>query len=150
MKDKSKLMIELLNLYQQCDAVVNNRKKEVKEFIAEKELKLAQLLFSDNYNKIGEKYLINLKKIQHYVNDTKHNNKMKYIIKFNNKEIGRANTKKECTDVIMNYLDKINYTSYYQRWYIRDGVMHVDYGAYGSFFDIYRSDNTNINNDNWV
>lgn len=74
---------------------------------------------------------------------------MKYIIKFNNKKIGQANTKDECRSIVWKYINRISYESLYQRYYIVDGIIKVDYGSHTDFFYISHSNGTAIENLEW-
>lgn len=64
----------------------------------------------------------------------------KIMLYTNKKEtqIGTVNSKKEMVKFIANYLNEINYKSYYIR-YRGSNPMIVDFGEYNTFFHVYEA-----------
>ena len=58
--------------------------------------------------------------------------------------IGEADTIKDCHQIIMDFLDFIEYRSRYQRMWLEHGKIIIDFGSWSEFFWISRSDGSSI------
>ena len=76
---------------------------------------------------------------------------MNYLVEFGtsrekSRVIGKADTIKDCHQIIMNFLDYYNYKSRYQRMWLEYGKIIIDFGSWSEFFWISRSDGSKIEN----
>lgn len=61
--------------------------------------------------------------------------------------IGTSNEFEDCIDIMFQFMKDRNFKSYYQRYYIVDGVLNIDVGSHTEHFEISRKDKKDITND---
>ena len=72
-----------------------------------------------------------------------------FLVEFKNRagevrEIGRADTAKECWDIVFEFMEEKNYTSYYQRIWVEENKLKCDVGSWTEFFYFSKIDGSTI------